>query len=89
MKARPPFELSIGSLVLEGVEQRHRKTLARAFHREFERLVRERPIEPSAATEWRLPPLRIAACTDDPAPKVGKALARELFEALQRAAETR
>jgi hypothetical protein len=90
MTPRAPFELSIGSLVLEGFGHGGRHDCAGAFTREFERLVRRRGLPgpfAGGATEWRIPPLSITAKTDDPPALVGRALARSLFEALHCAAE--
>jgi len=90
MKPGPPLELVIGSLFVDGMDPRSGKALARAFQSEFERLVHERPlprIPPGHTSEWRLPVLPVAAAMHAPPGKFGKALARGLFEALQREAE--
>ena len=90
MTPRGSFELAIGSLLLDGFEPVVRHACASAFTREFERLVRQRgfpDVPGGAAPEWRLPVLSIAPAAGDPPSHVGRALARCLFDALQRAAE--
>jgi hypothetical protein len=90
MTPRASFELAIGALVLDGFEPGVRHACAGAFTRELERLVRERgfpDVPAGGAPEWRLPVLSIATRPDDPPSHVGRALARRLFDALQRAAE--
>lgn len=91
MNPRAGFELDIGALVLEGFDPGVRHACAGAFACEFRRLVRQRgfpEIAVGGAAEWRLPALTIAAKAEDPPSHFGRALARELFEALQRAAES-
>ena len=89
MTSRGSFELAIGSLVLDGFEPAARHGCAQAFTDEFERLVRQQGFpDPQAHTGsvWRLPALSIPAAASDPPSRVGRALARSLFEALHRAA---
>jgi hypothetical protein len=89
MISRGAFRLDIGSLVLDGFEPAGRTGCAQAFTDEFERLVRQRgfpTLSPHADSAWRLPPLSISAAASDPPSRVGRALARSLFEALHRAA---
>lgn len=83
-----PFELSIGSLLLEGFTHTSRHACETAFAAEFERLVRQRGLPATArAAEWQIPPLSISSNASDSPRRVGRSLAVGLYEALQRAAE--
>lgn len=90
MTPRGCFELAIGSLVLDGFEPGVRHACAGAFRREFERLVQQQgfpEVPAGGAQQWRIAVLSIAAKAGDPPSRVGRALARGLFDALQGAAE--
>ena len=85
-----PLDLVIGSLTLEGFGSGARHACADAFAAEFERLTRRRGVpRPRGAgvTDWRLPPLAIDVAPGASHARVGRALARGLFEALHKAAE--
>ncbi|WP_294533201.1 hypothetical protein [uncultured Rhodoblastus sp.] len=89
MKPQAPVDLAIGSLTLEGFGPGARGACAEAFAAEFELLICRRgfPTPRSDAAHWRLPPLAIAVATGDSHRRIGRALARSLFEALHQAAE--
>jgi len=83
-----PFELSIGSLVLEGFAQTSRHACEAAFSEEFQYLVRQRGLPAASANvDWQIPPITISANATDSPRRVGRSLAIGLYEALQRAAE--
>ncbi|AFL88416.1 hypothetical protein Terro_2510 [Terriglobus roseus DSM 18391] len=88
----PPFELSIGDLVLEGMTPGARQVCAAAFSAEFELIVLNRGTASFAKqdhSEWQLPTLTLPAHTGDQPRRVGRALAVALYEALHYAGEGR
>jgi hypothetical protein len=83
------LDLVIGFLSLEDLGPGARPACADAFAAEFERLARARGFPTPAAggaTEWRLPPVSIAVAPGDSDARLGRALARGLFDALVKAA---